>query len=47
MDITVKNVPEAIHRVLKREAKKQGRTLNAEIIQVLATAAVKRSGGGN
>jgi len=39
MNITVKNIPDSIYRVMKREAKKQRRSLNAEIIQVLATEA--------
>jgi plasmid stability protein len=47
MDITVKNIPDSIYQMLKREAKKHGRTLNAEIIQVLPPPRVKRSGGGN
>lgn len=41
MDITVKRIPEAIYRVIKREAKKQGRSLNAEIIRTLESAAAE------
>jgi plasmid stability protein len=36
MNITIKNVPESIHRVLKREATKHRRSLNAQIIEMLA-----------
>ena len=39
MNITVKNVPDSIYRVMKREAKRQRRSLNAEIIQALANEA--------
>lgn len=35
MNITLKNVPEAVYREMKREAKQQGRSLNAQIIRVL------------
>jgi hypothetical protein len=37
MDITVKNIPTPIYRVMKREAKRKRRSLNAEIIRVLET----------
>jgi len=37
MDITVKNIPEPVYRVIKREAKKNKRSLNAEIIRALET----------
>ena len=33
MNITVKNVPQPVYRVMKREAKRNRRSLNAEIIQ--------------
>ena len=39
MNITVKNVPASIYEVIKREAKKNRRSLNAEIIQALETEA--------
>jgi hypothetical protein len=39
MNITVKNIPEPIYRVMKREAKR--RSLNSEIIQVLETEAAE------
>ena len=39
MNITIKNVPQAIYRVIKREAEEQGRSLNTQIIQVLRTEA--------
>lgn len=39
MNITLKNVPDKVHRALKQEAKKQGRSLNAQIIQLLETEA--------
>ena len=35
MNITVKNIPDSIYKVMKREAKKKRRSLNAEIIRVL------------
>ncbi|MGP0074137.1 MAG: FitA-like ribbon-helix-helix domain-containing protein [Bryobacteraceae bacterium] len=35
MNITLKNVPVKVHRALKRAAKEQGRSLNAQIIQTL------------
>jgi plasmid stability protein len=39
MDITVKRVPDGVYRAIKREAKQQGRSLNAEIIRTLEAAA--------
>jgi hypothetical protein len=41
MNITVKNVPEPVYRVIKREAKRNRRSLNAEIIQALETEAAE------
>jgi len=41
MNITVKNIPESIYRVMKREAKRKRRSLNAEIIQALETEAAE------
>jgi len=41
MNITVKNIPESIYRVMKREAKKKRRSLNAEIIHALETEAAE------
>ena len=41
MDITVKNIPQTVYRVIKNEAKKKRRSLNAEIIQVLETEAAE------
>lgn len=35
MNVTLKNVPERIYREMKREAKQQGRSLNAQIIRAL------------
>ena len=35
MNITLKNVPDKIYREMKREAKQQGRSLNAQIIRAL------------
>jgi hypothetical protein len=35
MNITLKNVPEKVYRTVKRAAKEQGRSLNAQIIQLL------------
>jgi len=39
MNITVKNIPDRIYRVIKREAKSNRRSLNSEIIQALETEA--------
>jgi plasmid stability protein len=41
MNVTVKNIPDSIYRVIKREAKRKRRSLNAEIIQVLETEAAE------
>jgi plasmid stability protein len=41
MNITVKNIPDSVYRVIKREAKKKRRSLNAEIIQALETEAAE------
>ena len=41
MNITVKNVPQAVYRAIKREAEEQGRSLNTQIIQVLRTEAAE------
>ena len=41
MNITVKNIPEPIYRVMKREAKRKRRSLNSEIIQVLEAEAAE------
>jgi hypothetical protein len=39
MNITLKNVPEKVHKDIKREAKSQGRSLNAFIIKALEAEA--------
>jgi hypothetical protein len=41
MNTTVKNIPESIYRVIKREAKRNRRSLNSEIIQALETEAAE------
>ena len=41
MNVTVKNIPDSIYQVMKREAKKKRRSLNAEIIQALETEAAE------
>ena len=41
MNITLKNVPESVYRVIKREARKQKRSLNSQIIQALETEAAE------
>ena len=41
MNITVKNIPESVYRILKEEAAAQGRSLNAQIIQALALDAAE------
>jgi hypothetical protein len=50
MNITLKNVPDSVYRVIKREAKRKNRSLNAEIIQTLeieASEAKRRAQLGN
>lgn len=39
MDITVKNIPEKVHRTMKLVAEKEGRSLNAQIIHTLQAKA--------
>jgi hypothetical protein len=39
MNITLKNVPDKVYRAVKRAAKEQGRSLNAQIIQLLEAEA--------
>jgi plasmid stability protein len=41
VNITVKNLPDPVYRVIKREAKRNRRSLNAEIIQALETEAAE------
>jgi hypothetical protein len=41
MNITLKNVPDKVYRTVKRAAKEQGRSLNAQIIQLLEAEAVE------
>jgi hypothetical protein len=41
MNITVKNIPDPVYRVMKREAKRKRRSLNSEIIQALETEAAE------
>jgi hypothetical protein len=41
MNITVKNIPGSVYRVMKREARRKRRSLNAEIIQALETEAAE------
>ena len=41
MNLTVKNIPDAIYRVMKREAKRGRRSLNAEIIRALEVEAAE------
>jgi hypothetical protein len=41
MNITVKNIPDSVYRVIKREAKKKKRSLNSEIVQTLENEAVE------
>jgi len=41
MNITVKNVPDKVYKVIKREAKKNKRSLNSEIIQALENEAAE------
>jgi hypothetical protein len=41
MNITLKNVPQTVYRVIRREAKQQGRSLNAQIIRTLEAEAAE------
>ena len=41
MNITLKNVPDKVYRAVKRAAKEQGRSLHAQIIQLLETEAAQ------
>lgn len=41
MNITVKNLPDSVYRVIKREARKKRRSLNAEIIRALEAEAAE------
>src|SRR5260370_37668016 len=41
MNITLKNVPDSVYRVIKQEAKRKRRSLNSEIIQALETEAAE------
>jgi plasmid stability protein len=39
MNLTIKNLPGNVHKTLKREATRHGRSLNAEAIQALTKTA--------
>ena len=41
MNITLKNVPDKVYRTVKRAAKEQGRSLNAQIIRALEAEAAE------
>jgi len=41
MNVTVKNIPDTVYRVIKREAKSQRRSLNSEIIRALEAEAAE------
>jgi hypothetical protein len=41
VNITVKNIPEPVYRAIKREAKKNRRSLNAQIIETLEAEAAE------
>ena len=41
MNITVKNIPEPVYRTIKREAKRNRRSINAQIIDALETEAAE------
>jgi len=41
MNITLKNVPDKVYRTVKRAAKEQGRSLNAQIIRTLEKEAAE------
>ena len=41
VNITLKNLPDSVYRVMKREAKKHKRSLNSEILQALENEAAE------
>jgi hypothetical protein len=41
MNITLKNVPDKVYRAVKRAAKEQGRSMNAQIIHALEAEVVE------
>jgi hypothetical protein len=41
MDLTVKNIPDLVYRAIKREAKRNRRSLNAQILEALETEATE------
>jgi plasmid stability protein len=41
VNLTIKNIPDTIHRQLKKDAAESGRSLNAKIIQVLTAEAAE------
>jgi hypothetical protein len=41
MNLTIKNVPEDVYEQIKQTAVEQGRSLNAQIIHLLATEAAE------
>ena len=44
--ITVRDVPDHVHRRLKRQAKAHNRSLNGEVLQILEQAVAAGSSGG-
>jgi plasmid stability protein len=38
MNLTIKNIPEDVYKILKRTAAERGRSLNAEALKALADA---------
>ena len=43
MNLSIKDVPEDIYEEVKRAAAEQGRSLNAQIVQILAAGAAEAS----
>ena len=41
MNLSIKNVPEDVYRQVKQAAAEQGRSLNAQIVQILAAEAAE------
>jgi plasmid stability protein len=41
VNITVKNVPDPVYEAIKKEAKRKGRSLNAEIVKLLENEAAE------
>jgi plasmid stability protein len=41
MNVTIKNIPDDVHKTLKQEAAQRGRSLNTQILQTLSSEAAE------